>query len=91
MIADHVLAWARLPGPARLLSEIRQRLEAGRCGPRATIVLDISPEQRHQIGQLLGVRWQVGDAVVLRVEGPRIPCGTFRMHMGEAGWLMEPR
>ncbi len=64
MIADHVLAWARLPGPARLLSEIRQRLEAGRCGPRATIVLDISPEQRHQIGQLLGVRWQVGDAPV---------------------------
>ncbi|WP_251446886.1 MULTISPECIES: MOSC domain-containing protein [unclassified Microbacterium] len=36
---------------------------------------------------LIGERWQVGDAVVLRVEGPRIPCGTFRMHMGEAGWL----
>ncbi|MFJ3956277.1 MOSC domain-containing protein [Arthrobacter sp. NPDC090010] len=36
---------------------------------------------------LIGERWQVGETVVLRVEGPRIPCGTFRMHMGETGWL----
>ncbi|NNG40157.1 MOSC domain-containing protein [Flexivirga sp. ID2601S] len=38
---------------------------------------------------LIGERWQVGDEVVLRVAGPRIPCGTFRMHMGERGWLKK--
>nr|WP_279672568.1 MOSC domain-containing protein [Flexivirga meconopsidis] len=38
---------------------------------------------------LIGERWQLGDEVVLRVAGPRIPCGTFRMHMGERGWLKK--
>ena len=35
----------------------------------------------------LGERWRVGDTVVLQVTGPRIPCGTFRAHIAEAGWL----
>ncbi|MCO1338788.1 MOSC domain-containing protein [Kocuria polaris] len=36
---------------------------------------------------LVGERWRIGDEVTLRVEGPRIPCGTFSQHMAEAGWL----
>jgi MOSC domain-containing protein YiiM len=36
---------------------------------------------------VLGERWQVGETVILQVTGPRIPCGTFRAHMGEKGWL----
>jgi MOSC domain-containing protein YiiM len=36
---------------------------------------------------LLGERWRVGDAAVLQVTGPRIPCGTFRAHIAETGWL----
>jgi MOSC domain-containing protein YiiM len=36
---------------------------------------------------LIGDRWTVGDAVVLEVTGPRIPCATFRHRMGEQGWL----
>jgi len=36
---------------------------------------------------LLGERWRVGDTVVLQVTGPRIPCGTFRAHIAETGWL----
>lgn len=36
---------------------------------------------------LLGERWQVGDTVVLQVTGPRIPCGTFRAHIAQKGWL----
>jgi len=36
---------------------------------------------------VIGERWQVGDTVVLQVTGPRIPCGRFRAHMGERGWL----
>lgn len=31
---------------------------------------------------VIGTRWEVGTAV-LEVTGPRIPCGTFRMHMAE--------
>ena len=38
-------------------------------------------------GAVIGERWQVGDTVVLQVTGPRIPCGRFRAHMGERGWL----
>jgi MOSC domain-containing protein YiiM len=34
-------------------------------------------------GALIGERWQVGDACVLEVTSPRIPCRTF------AGWLEE--
>lgn len=34
-------------------------------------------------GALVGERWQVGDACVLEVTSPRIPCRTF------AGWLEE--
>jgi MOSC domain-containing protein YiiM len=34
----------------------------------------------------IGERWTIGD-VVLRVEGPRIPCATFAGHMGERGWV----
>jgi MOSC domain-containing protein YiiM len=36
---------------------------------------------------LFGERWRIGDTVVLQVTGPRIPCGTFRAHIAETGWL----
>ena len=36
---------------------------------------------------LIGERWQVGPDVVLRVTGPRIPCATFALHMGEERWV----
>jgi MOSC domain-containing protein YiiM len=36
---------------------------------------------------LVGERWRIGPQVVLQVTGPRIPCGTFRAHIGEKGWL----
>ena len=36
---------------------------------------------------VIGERWRVGATVVLQVAGPRIPCGTFRAHMKERGWL----
>lgn len=37
---------------------------------------------------VIGTRWAVGTAV-LAVTGPRIPCGTFRTHMAEQGWLKK--
>ena len=35
----------------------------------------------------VGDRWAVGDEVVLEVTGPRVPCATFALRMGEPGWL----
>lgn len=64
MIPEHVLGWARSPGPARVLAEVRRRIEAGRCGPRAQIEIDLSVEERGQVGRMLDARWQVGGAPV---------------------------
>jgi MOSC domain-containing protein YiiM len=36
---------------------------------------------------LLGERWRIGEAVVLQVTAPRIPCATFRGWIAERGWL----
>jgi MOSC domain-containing protein YiiM len=36
---------------------------------------------------LIGERWRIGDAVVLEVSSPRIPCGTFAGWLGEHGWI----
>ncbi len=38
-------------------------------------------------GALVGEEWEVGDEVVLRVCGPRIPCRTFQTRMGERAWV----
>lgn len=38
-------------------------------------------------GAVIGSRWGVGETVVLRVCGPRIPCRTFAGHMGEPRWV----
>lgn len=34
----------------------------------------------------VGERWRVGTAL-LEVCGPRVPCATFGLHMGEKGWV----
>ena len=36
---------------------------------------------------LIGERWRVGDALVLEVSCPRIPCRTFAGWLGEHGWI----
>ncbi len=38
-------------------------------------------------GAVLGERWAIGDAVVLEVCGPRVPCSTFAARMGERQWV----
>jgi MOSC domain-containing protein YiiM len=38
-------------------------------------------------GAVIGERWRVGVDLELAVTVPRIPCGTFRVWMGERGWL----
>jgi len=36
---------------------------------------------------LIGERWRIGDALVLEVTCPRIPCGTFAGWLAEHGWI----
>lgn len=38
-------------------------------------------------GALIGERWRIGEEVVLEVCGPRIPCQTFAVRMGEPHWV----
>jgi MOSC domain-containing protein YiiM len=36
---------------------------------------------------LIGERWRIGDALVLEVASPRIPCRTFAGWLAEHGWI----
>lgn len=36
---------------------------------------------------LIGERWRIGDALVLEVSSPRIPCSTFAGWLAEHGWI----
>ena len=59
--------------------ELGRPLRCGAFGENLTTAeLDLT-------NALVGERWQVGEACVLEVTSPRIPCRTF------AGWLAEQR
>src|SRR5262245_17654304 len=65
-VSDHagivdarLIAWARLPGPAKVLTAARRRLEAGLGMGGAPLSVDLSPAERDQVGQLLGLKWAV--------------------------------
>ena len=38
-------------------------------------------------GAVIGERWRIGDALVLEVSSPRIPCNTFAGWLGEHDWI----
>ncbi len=59
-----VLSWAEEPGPARVLTAARARAEAGRLGPRATLDVELTGDERRQVARLLGPVWAAsGEAV----------------------------
>jgi MOSC domain-containing protein YiiM len=65
--------WEPLLGPLR----------AGTFGENLTTRgLDVT-------GARIGERWYVGDALVLAVTVPRIPCRTFAAWLERAGWVKE--
>ncbi|VEJ57969.1 TIGR02679 domain-containing protein [Arachnia propionica] len=57
-VPGYLLAWARLPGPARLLAEVRRRRERGWRGDRGEVSLDWSPSERRDIGRFLNADWR---------------------------------
>lgn len=48
---------------------------------------NLTTAQLDVTGALIGERWRVGDALVLEVSCPRIPCRTFAGWLGEHGWI----
>ena len=57
-VPGYLLAWARLPGPTRLLAEVRRRRERGWRGDRGEVSLDWSPSERRDIGRFLKADWR---------------------------------
>ena len=57
-VPGYLLVWARLPGPARLLAEVRRRRERGWRGDRGEVSLDWSPSERRDIGRFLNADWR---------------------------------
>lgn len=63
-------------------AQLGRQLDDGMFGENLTTVgIDVDRA-------VIGTLWEIGEAV-LQVTGPRIPCGTFRMHMAERGWLKK--
>jgi uncharacterized protein (TIGR02679 family) len=52
-----LLEWARLPGPAKVLTAARQRLEAGHGMAGRPLRVSLAAEERDQVGKLLGTKW----------------------------------
>ncbi len=62
-------------------AQLGRELTSGSFGENlTTAAVDVT-------GARLGERWRIGPEVVLEVSGPRIPCATFAVWMGEPGWL----
>lgn len=55
---DRLLAWARLPGPRKVLAAARRRLEAGHSLNGSPLRADLTPGERAEVGRLLGFRWE---------------------------------
>lgn len=62
--ADYLLAWAREPGPRKILHAARERLEAGQLGARAVLDVPLSPSERASVGRLLTASWAGSGAPV---------------------------
>jgi MOSC domain-containing protein YiiM len=61
--------------------------QLGRTLPDGTFGENLTTVGLDVTGARLGERWQVGSQLVLAVTGPRVPCATFAVWMGERGWL----
>jgi len=48
---------------------------------------NLTTEQLDVTGAVIGERWRIGEALVLEVSCPRIPCRTFAGWLGEHGWI----
>lgn len=56
-VPEHIVAWAREPGPNRVLADAFARFERGQSVAAGMCRLHLSEEQRRQVGQLLPATW----------------------------------
>lgn len=54
---EALLAWAGLPGPRKVLAAARRRLEAGHGLDGSPLRVDLTPDERVEVGRLLGTTW----------------------------------
>jgi uncharacterized protein (TIGR02679 family) len=54
---EALLAWAGLPGPHKVLAAARRRLEAGHRLDASPLRVDLTPDERAEVGRLLGTTW----------------------------------
>lgn len=63
-VPEFIVAWARLPGPSKLLAEARARTEAGKLGQRATLDPGFTTSERAEVGRMLDAAWAGSGAPV---------------------------
>ena len=54
---DALLAWAELPGPRKVLAAARRRLEAGHGLDGSPLRVNLTSDERVEVGRLLGTTW----------------------------------
>jgi MOSC domain-containing protein YiiM len=93
LVGDRVVSTAHHGGPDQAVyAYAREDLddwgtELGRSLRPGTFGENLDTEGVDVTGALIGERWRIGDAVVLEVSAPRIPCNTFARWMDEQGWI----
>jgi uncharacterized protein (TIGR02679 family) len=56
-VNEALVSWARKSGPRKVLAVARRRLEAGRSLDGSPLRVDLSPRERDEVGDLLGMTW----------------------------------
>src|SRR6059058_4036791 len=59
-----LVEWARLPGPAKVLAKARQRLEEGHGPNGRPLRVDLTDNDRSDLGRLLGAAWALSNRPV---------------------------
>lgn len=54
---EQLLTWARLPGPQKVLTAARRRLQAGHGLAGSPLRVGLTPSEREEVGRLLGIAW----------------------------------
>lgn len=57
VVPEFLLDWARREGPAKVLTAVRARMEAGKLGTRSVVKLPLSTVERREVGRLLPAQW----------------------------------
>lgn len=59
-VPSFLLAWAALPGPAKVLAAARTRAESRKLGTRAMLEVGLAPAERAEVGRMLAPSWTAG-------------------------------